>query len=125
MLRFSPVRLALCPIFKLGRPIGARTVGAAEDFSTLLDPMPYNSAPASGTLWRQRMDRAFQAVEDVTLVTYQDFEGLVVVISANFTTCHFDPFFRNKSTGVHLMDVKPLSGGCERASQSPNAGIHG
>ena len=27
------------------------------------------------------MDRAFQAVEDVTLVTYQDFEGLVVVIS--------------------------------------------
>ena len=75
------MRLALCPIFKLGRPIGARTVGAAEDFSTLLDPMPYNSAPASGTLWRQRMDRAFQAVEDVTLVTYQDFEGLVVVIS--------------------------------------------
>ena len=87
--------------------------------------MSYNSAPASGTLWRQRMDRAFQAVEDVTLVTYQDFEGLVVVISANFTTCHFDPFFTSKSTGGHLMDVSPCPEDVKWLHDLPSADIHG
>ena len=63
---------------------------AAENLSRLLDAVADDPAAAAWTTWCERLDRALEAVEGVTLSAENDLEGLVVVISADFTWSHID-----------------------------------
>jgi hypothetical protein len=61
---------------------------AAEDLPVFFDSMTDNSASAVGTLGCQGVNRAFEAVEYVRHTGNRHFEGLIVVVSANFTESH-------------------------------------
>jgi len=61
---------------------------AAEDSAVVLDPMPDDTAAAMGTGGRERLDRAFEAVEDHGAAAHGDLEALVVVVAALFTSRH-------------------------------------
>jgi hypothetical protein len=61
---------------------------AAEHLAVGLDPVPNHAAFAVRALGRQRMNRAFEAVEHVSRPAGDDLERLVVVVSANFANCH-------------------------------------
>ena len=51
-----------------------------------------------GAAGREQMNRAFEAVERVALALRDDFERLVVIVSANFAACHRGVSF-NLGTG--------------------------
>lgn len=44
------------------------------------------------TDWGQRVDRAFKAIERVMLTIYDHFEGLVILVFANFACTHTQLF---------------------------------
>src|SRR5581483_5208161 len=77
-----------CPVLHIGggRMLGA--VRAAEEPPTDLDAVPDDAAFAMLALWSQGMDRALKAVKDMPLPRGNHFEGLVVIVPANFTCCH-------------------------------------
>jgi hypothetical protein len=68
-------------------------MSAAEDFSIRLYAMPHDPAVAVRTNRRQRVDRAFEAIECVMLSGYDYFKRLVIFILANFA-CSHTQFFR-------------------------------
>jgi len=61
---------------------------AAEDLSVRFDAVAYDAAIAVRANGRQRVDRAFEAIESVTLSANNDFKRLVVCVLANFTGRH-------------------------------------
>jgi hypothetical protein len=61
---------------------------AAVKISIGLQAMADNLASAVAASWRQRMDRAFKAIEGVRLATHYHLERLIVFISADFTASH-------------------------------------
>ena len=61
---------------------------AAEDGAVVLDPMPDDAAAAMRAGGRERLDRAFEAVEDHGAAAHGDLEALVVVVAALFTSRH-------------------------------------
>ena len=63
---------------------------AAENLSRFLDAVADDPTAAAWTTRCERLDRALEAVEGVTLFAENDLEGLVVVISADFTWSHID-----------------------------------
>jgi hypothetical protein len=68
-------------------------MNAAEDLSVGFHTVPDDSAVAVRADGRQRVDRAFEAIERVTLAGYNHFKRLVVFIFANFA-CSHTQFFR-------------------------------
>jgi hypothetical protein len=64
---------------------------AAEDSAVVLDPMPDDAAAAMGVGGRERLDRAFEAVEDHGAAAHGDLEALVVVVAALFTSRQWPP----------------------------------
>jgi hypothetical protein len=50
--------------------------------------VPHNSATAVVTCWRQGMDGAFEAIEDMPSTGNGYFKRFVVLITANFTGTH-------------------------------------
>jgi hypothetical protein len=66
----------------------ARAVDATEDLSVRLNAVTDDPAIAVHADRRQRVDRAFEAVERVTLPANDYFEGLVVFVFTNFTCRH-------------------------------------
>jgi hypothetical protein len=56
----------------------------AGNFDTMAD----DSAPAMLAGRRERMNRAFETIEDVSGVVTPDLKRLVIVISTNFAFCH-------------------------------------
>jgi len=63
-------------------------MGAAEHTTIRFDAMSDDAAAAVITFWRQRVNRAFKAVERVRLAVHYDMERLVVFISTHFALCH-------------------------------------
>jgi hypothetical protein len=47
-----------------------------------------DAAPAVDASWRDRMDGAFEAVENMLSTAHNHFKRFVIVISANFTLSH-------------------------------------
>jgi hypothetical protein len=68
-------------------------MNAAIDLSVGFHAMPDDPAVAVWADRRQRVDRAFEAVECVVLSGYDHFKRLVIFILANFTCTHTQ-FFR-------------------------------
>jgi hypothetical protein len=68
-------------------------VNTTKDLSIGLHTMPDDSAVTVRADRRQRVDRAFEAVECVMLSGYDHFKRLVIFILANFA-CSHTQFFR-------------------------------
>jgi hypothetical protein len=60
-------------------------VGATIKYSTCLDPVPDDAAPAVGAGWRQGLDGALKAVEYMCLASHAHFKSFVVLVAAHFT----------------------------------------
>jgi hypothetical protein len=64
-------------------------VSAAIDRILGLQPVTYDLAATMSALRAQRVDRAFEAVEGVTLAFgSDDLKGIVVIVTANLTAGH-------------------------------------
>jgi hypothetical protein len=59
-----------------------------EDLAVRFNAVTDNAAIAVWTNRRQRVDRALEAVEDVTLSTHDYFKRLVILVFANFAFRH-------------------------------------
>jgi hypothetical protein len=84
---------SLDSVFQLRFAGCARAMDAAKDLSIGLHTMPDDSAVTVRADRRQRVDRAFEAVECVMLSGYDHFKRLVILILANFA-CSHTQFFR-------------------------------
>src|SRR5262245_41313317 len=60
-------------------------MGAAEDAALLLQAVADDAAAAVGAHRREGLDGALEAVERVRGASHRHLEGLVVVVSADFT----------------------------------------
>ena len=65
-----------------------RAMNATEDLSIGFHAMPHDPAIAVWADWRQRVDRAFEAIECVMLSGYDHFKRFVIFIFANFACSH-------------------------------------
>jgi hypothetical protein len=75
-------------------------MNAAEDLSGLLDAMADHAALAMRAPRSERMDRAFETVEDVALPAHDDFKCLVIFVFADFAFSHnTKPFARARRCG--------------------------
>jgi hypothetical protein len=81
-------RPTLNAVFQLRRSGRACAVDTTEDFSVRFHAVADDTAVAVGTNRRQRMDRALEAIEDVTLSAYDHFKRLVIFVLANFACRH-------------------------------------
>jgi hypothetical protein len=63
-------------------------MNATEDLSIGFHTMPDDAAIAVRTDRRQRVNRAFEAIECVMLSGYDHFKRLVIFIFANFACSH-------------------------------------
>jgi hypothetical protein len=61
---------------------------ATEDFAPLLHAMPNDPAVAVRANWRQRVDRALEAIKGVVLAGNDHLKRLVIFIFANFACSH-------------------------------------
>jgi len=66
-------------------------VGATEEPASNFHSMSNNFALAMFADWRDRLNRALEAVEYMAISSRYDLETFVVVISTNFALCHFAP----------------------------------
>ena len=79
-------------VFQLRFAGGARAMDAAENLSVCFDAVADHPAAAVRANWRQRMDRALEAIEGVMLPADDHFKGFVVFIFANFACSHTQIF---------------------------------
>ena len=63
-------------------------MNAAEDLCIGFHTMPHDSTIAVWADWRQRVDRAFEAIECVMLSGYDHFKRFVIFILANLACSH-------------------------------------
>jgi hypothetical protein len=63
-------------------------MGTTKDLRALLDAVPDDSAAAAWTGRRQRVNGAFETVEDVCLTAETDFERFVVIVPAHLALGH-------------------------------------
>ena len=63
-------------------------MGAAENLSVRFDAVPDDPAVAVRTNRRQRVDRALEAIEGVTLPANDHFKRLVIFVLTNFACSH-------------------------------------
>jgi hypothetical protein len=75
-------------ISQLRLAAAAGTMDATEDFAPLLHAVPNDPAVAVRANWRERVDRALEAVKDVMLVGNDHLKRLVIFIFANFASSH-------------------------------------
>ena len=94
VLDFGVVGLRRGPARRPPRP-GARS---ARSSSSSLDAVPDDAAAAIVASRCERLDRAFETVEHVTLLSDHDFHRLVVLVAAHLTLGH-----------VHLRGQTPSS----------------
>jgi hypothetical protein len=79
---------ALDAVFQLRFAGSARAVDATENLSIRFNAVSDDPAIAMRANWRERVDRAFEAVEGVVLPANDDFKRLVIFIFANFAGSH-------------------------------------
>jgi len=82
----NPRRWLLRAIAKLGHPLLAGAMSAAENAVAPLHAVPNHPAAAMGACGRQRVDGALEAIEDVRRLLGSHFECLVVVVSQTSQT---------------------------------------
>ena len=80
----SAVRVAFRAILHLHGAAMSGAVRAAIQRARRFDAVSDDAAVAVIANWRERVDRAFEAVEDVRLAGDDDFEALVVFVAAGF-----------------------------------------
>ena len=68
--------------------------GTAEDQARHFHSVTDHAAATVLTGWRQCVNRAFEAIEDVRDMIAPDFEAFVVIVSADFTERHTYPGLR-------------------------------
>jgi hypothetical protein len=59
-----------------------------EDFAVRFDAVADDTATAVRANWRERVDCALEAVEDVALSAHDYFKGFVILVFANFAFSH-------------------------------------
>jgi len=70
-----------------------RTVGAAEDLAAAFDTVTDDPGTAMRTGWRERVDRALEAIKHMRLaIVCCNSKGLVIRVSAVFTLFHVSLF---------------------------------
>lgn len=75
-----------------------------EDLSVGFHAVTDYPAIAVRANWRQRVDRALEAIEGVALSAQDDFKRLVVFVLANFASTHTHSFARGAVRGgVYLL----------------------
>jgi hypothetical protein len=74
-------------------------VRAAVEDAFRLDPVPHNPTVAMGARGCKRMDRAFEAVEDMRLSGVNDLKRLVVVVPADLALGHKASSFDGNHAG--------------------------
>src|SRR4051812_11790673 len=67
---------------------GARAVRTAEVLPARFHALPDDRHLAVKAAWRERVDRALEAVEDVDSSSDRDLEGLVVLVAAALALLH-------------------------------------
>jgi len=75
-------------IFQFRSAGSARAVDATENLSIRFNAMSDDPAMAMRANWRERVNRAFEAVERVVLPANDYFKRLVIFILANFAGRH-------------------------------------
>jgi hypothetical protein len=75
-------------IFQLRLAAAARAMDATENFSPLFHAVPNDPTVAVRANWRERMDRALEAVKGVVLIGNDYLKRLVIFIFANFASSH-------------------------------------
>jgi hypothetical protein len=65
-----------------------RAVGTAIKYAIRFHAVPDNLAIAMIALWRESVDRALKAIKEMGFTIPDDFDGFVVIISANFALNH-------------------------------------
>jgi hypothetical protein len=89
-------------------PVGASAVDAAKDLALFFHPMSNDPASTMRTVRSECLNRAFETVENVPFVPDDYFEGLIVVISADFAGRHFFSFrFISGSSAGAPLDARP------------------
>ena len=76
------------PITQAGYTDVLGTVNAAEHLAISLNTVTNDSTAAMGALRSHGVNRALEAVEYVVLAALADLNGLVVLVSAGFASCH-------------------------------------
>src|SRR5438445_9599970 len=96
---------AISYVSRCSRP-GA--VGAAEKATANLHAVTNHSAPAMLTDWRNRLDRALEAIERVPGTGGDQFESLIVLVATNLAFRHTTPrLVRYTVTGILPSWLKP------------------
>jgi hypothetical protein len=67
-------------------------MSATEDFAVVLHTMTDDSAATLRAGRRERLNRAFEAVECPPLATHHNLKGFVVVVAADFALSHVVSF---------------------------------
>jgi hypothetical protein len=75
-------------ILQLRLPVPTGAVHTAEDPAAFFNAVADNPAPTVRTLGRKSVNRTLEAVENVRGTSENHLEGLVVIVSANFTESH-------------------------------------
>jgi hypothetical protein len=83
---------SLGAVFQLRFAGRTRAVDAAENLPVRFNAVSDDPAVAVGTNWRQRVDRALEAIEGVMLPANDHFKRLVIFIFANFACSHTQIF---------------------------------
>jgi hypothetical protein len=89
-------------------------MNAAKDLSVGFYTVPHDPAMAVRAHRRQRVDRAFEAVECVMLSGYDHFKRLVIFILANFACSHTQLFRASTASWRCLL----VLGGVEMTRES-------
>jgi hypothetical protein len=76
------------PVAQLGDTLVLRAVIAAEHASLGFESVADDAHPTVSARGRETVNRALEAVEDMPPMGNQNFEGLVVVVAADFTDRH-------------------------------------
>jgi hypothetical protein len=81
----TPLLAASNTIAKCRLARALRAVRTAENFPRRFHAVADDPTSTMRTLRSQRVDGAFEAIEDVTLILHDNLEGLVVRVAADFT----------------------------------------
>lgn len=87
-MRASPPQVRSESVSSAGYTALSRAIRTAIESTIGFDAMAHDTTLAVCAGWRQPMDRAFKAVEDMASIVGYNLEALVVIVSTDFAPCH-------------------------------------
>lgn len=72
---------------------------ATENPAAFLHAVADDPAAAARAVWREGVDGAFEAVEDVGFPAHNDLEALIVIVTAHFAFSHGKTFTVGRDEG--------------------------